>query len=98
MGSPDDAIAYARRLVKTLNDKKASFTSDDIYLPLILGGIIVDSTVVLSQEKPQDRLANITEHIRQQRPPGGTQTQRILIHSVCSKVCNTALQQYSSWT
>jgi hypothetical protein len=98
LGNHDDAVAYGERFVKMLHDENARFTFEDVYLPLILGGIIVDPHVVLSQEKPGYRLHDMKEHIGQQRPPGGPDTQRILIYSVCLKVCNTALQQYSHWS
>ena len=98
LGSQEDAAAYARRFVNTLRDKSGQFTFEDVYLPLILGGILVDVHVLLPNERPDYRLHDIHELIRRQRPPGGPETERILIHSVSLKVCKTALQRFTHWS
>lgn len=86
---------YADRFAELLRTREEPLTFEDIYLPLILGGIIVDAEVPLTFEQPLTRLHEIRDHVqRNHRPRGAVDPEKVLIYSVVRKVCDWALQKH----
>ena len=94
LGSKDEMTRLAAQFTKDLRNQETCLDFDDIYLPLVLGGIIVDTEVPLQYENPIKRLHASYDHIRQQRPHGGTQVEKILVYSIACKVCDWALEKH----
>jgi hypothetical protein len=94
LGSKDEMTRLAAQFTKDLRNDETCLEFDDIYLPLVLGGIIVDTEVPLQYENPIKRLHASYDHIRQMRPRGGTQVEKMVVYSIACKVCDWALEKH----
>ncbi|MAS32679.1 MAG: hypothetical protein CL610_01655 [Anaerolineaceae bacterium] len=94
LGNKIDTERYASQFVEELNDTDTPLEFDDIYLPLILGGIIVDTDVPLPYENPLNRVHEIYDSIRQQRPRDAANVEKMVVYSVACKVCDWALRKH----
>ena len=95
LGSRADAQKYADRFTEILRTKQEPLTFEDLYLPLILGGIIVDAEIPLVFEQPLTRLHEMLEYIQKEhRPRGGVDPEKMVVYSVTRKVCDWALQKH----
>lgn len=94
LGSKDEMTRLAAQFTKDLRNEETCLDFDDIYLPLVLGGIIVDTEVPLQYENPIKRLHASYDHIRKLRPRGGTDVEKILVYSIACKVCDWALEKH----
>jgi len=64
MGSEQDIHEYAERLIGRIRSGKPTLTFDDVYLPLVLGGIIVYDRVILANEKVGEQLTELSRVIK----------------------------------
>jgi hypothetical protein len=94
LGTRDQSQRYADRFVRLLHTGQEDIRFEDIYLPLILGGIIVDTDLRMRYENPLDRLHEAYDHIREQRPRGGTDLEKLVVYSIACKVCEWALAKH----
>lgn len=65
LGSEDDEHVYGEHVLNILSRADSQPTFTDIYLPLVLGGIIVDRQAALSQRAQQQRLSEIDARVQQ---------------------------------
>jgi hypothetical protein len=52
LGTRDDALAYTDYLVSLFRQTKQRLTFSDVYLPLVIGGILVTNDMVMPGEEP----------------------------------------------
>jgi hypothetical protein len=65
----------------------------DIYLPLVLGGALVDDYVLLPQEQPLDNLHALLEVVRDHEADGRTADNAFVL-DISEKVIDYALRKY----
>jgi hypothetical protein len=94
LGTKVETERLAAQFTKDLRNQETCLNFDDVYLPLVLGGIIVDTEVPLQYENPIKRLHAAYDHLRQMRPRGGTEVEKLLVYSVACKVCDWALEKH----
>lgn len=94
LGTKDQAERLAAQFTKDLRSDETCLSFDDVYLPLVLGGIIVDTDVPLQYENPIKRLHAAYDHIRKLRPRGGTEVERMVVYSIACRVCDWALEKH----
>ncbi|MBZ0299022.1 MAG: hypothetical protein K8J31_04740 [Anaerolineae bacterium] len=93
LGTRDQSQRYAEKFIQTLQTKETDLVFEDMYLPLILGGIIVDTDVSLRYENPLERLHETYDHVRKQRPKA-TDVEAMVVYSIACKVCDWALAKH----
>lgn len=59
--SRDDMTAYSAQVTDSLWDPESSLGMIEIYLPLVLGGILVDESVIISHENKLENLHAVRE-------------------------------------
>lgn len=93
LGTKAQTERLAAQFTKDLRSQDTCLNFDDVYLPLVLGGIIVDTDVPLQYENPIKRLHASYDHLRKLRPRG-TEVERMVVYSIACKVCDWALEKH----
>lgn len=90
VGSAEERNAFAGGLVDALQDGSMDFSR--AYLPLIMGGILINEYLLMPQERPADRLHDLAAAI-EQREPAITPDERPLLDMTYTLLDRTA-QKY----
>ncbi|MFQ3568512.1 MAG: hypothetical protein SNJ59_16105 [Aggregatilineales bacterium] len=64
LGSPAELAAYARALVTALRDR-SGLDFNRVYLPLVLGGVIINEQMLVSKDAPADLLRAVAVNAEQ---------------------------------
>lgn len=64
LGSPAEVAAYARALVTALRDR-SGLDFNRVYLPLVLGGILINEQMPISKDAPADLLRAVAANAEQ---------------------------------
>ncbi|GAB4512018.1 MAG: hypothetical protein OHK0046_10940 [Anaerolineae bacterium] len=92
LGTDYDMVAYANQLIHNLQQPSYPLSFVDVYLPLVLGGVLIEGQTVFRDERPLDILHSLIETFdRRRREPGGHDD---FVVNLISQGIDTALQKY----
>jgi hypothetical protein len=94
LGSDAEVQAYVDQLAHLLNEK-GQFDFTHVYLPLILGGVIIYDRVVMPGEILSDSLVQISNALDERRYEHNNDTQ--LVFTMAETLISRALQKYGGY-
>ncbi len=92
LGSDDDMREYGERLIATIFDPNKPLTFTELYLPLVIGGVILYDRVILPDEKLGESLVEIAQALTERADERNPDTD--LVFELAEKVIDQALQKY----
>ncbi len=96
LGTPDELRKYTQFLLKNLHHPQKQLTFDTLYVPLVLGGVVISEDIPLPKEAPLDILHKLmalySERAKTERNP---QTERAF--QLADETTNWAVRRYSEW-
>jgi len=66
LGEPDEVMSYARQLVEALENKQ-ELNFQRVYLPLVMGGILINDKILMPGEKQDDRVSQLVNELDERR-------------------------------
>lgn len=95
LGSPAEIHIYSDYLVNILSQQEKPIELVDLYLPLVLGGIVVADNIPLPDMKHFDKLKQIGQRVRDESFNRNADT--ALSFDVIDDVMDWALRRYTGW-
>lgn len=96
LGSEHDIRVYTDYLAQQLRRANHPMTFSDIYLPLVLAGMVVAEDVPLPNEKPLERTHDLMKlYTKRAETERNEQTEAAFL--ITEDVSNFALRRYSDW-
>jgi hypothetical protein len=92
LGSESDMQEYGERLIHSIAKPSGDLTFTDVYLPLVLGGVVAYDRSILSDEQVGESLTEIFRQIKTRR--GEVNEANDLVYSMGERVIDRALQKY----
>ncbi len=92
LGSDDDMHAYANQLIQAMWHPRRNLTFVDVYLPLVLGGILVDERVILPYESNLKFLRTVQNTIKEHETRASGNDR--LVIKMADQIIDTALTKY----
>ncbi len=92
LGTEDDMREYSERLISLIVKPSQPLTFSDVYLPLVIGGIIFADRVIAPDERVGDRLVEM-ETVLQERADERSEDNE-LVFELAERVLDQALQKY----
>jgi hypothetical protein len=96
MGSTDELLKYTDYLVRTLRRPRQRLSIRDVYMPLVLGGVIVSQQVHLPKDEPLRRLHDLTKLLDERQSSEQTE-QNAFVFQVADEVTDWASRPYRDW-
>lgn len=96
MGSTDELLKYTDYLIRTLRRPRQRLTIRDLYMPLVLGGVIVSEQVHLPKDEPLRRLHDLTTLLDKRETSERTE-QNAFVFQVADDVTDWASRPYRDW-
>lgn len=96
MGSTDELLTYTDYLVRTLRRPRQRLSVRDLYMPLVLGGVIVSQQVHLPNDEPLRRLHDLTKLLNERETSERTE-QNAFVFQVADDVTDWASRPYRDW-
>jgi hypothetical protein len=95
LGTRDDAFTYTEFLIELLRKPNRPLTFSDIYLPLVIGGILVANDVVMTGEEPLWSFQKLHETILMRQAERGEDND--LVFQLTEQSIAWALRRYRDW-
>ena len=92
LGSEDDMHEYGERVIADLTKPGKPLSFADVYLPLLLGGVVMYNRVILTDEKVGESLTEIAKQLHARRPEVNGSSE--LVYRMGERVIDRALQKY----
>jgi hypothetical protein len=92
LGSVDEVREYAERLTNTIMRRDKPLTFTDVYLPLVLGGVVIYDKALSPDEKVGEALSEMLEQLEARRSEVNPDTE--LVYQMGEQVLDRALQKY----
>lgn len=92
IGDPQEMEAYADYLVSMLWQQDEPLSAVDLYVPLVLGGMLIDQVLVPSNQKPLDMIHEVVDLVEGYRKQAVEESQDDFV--LVDRVINYALQKY----
>ncbi len=96
LGSEHELRVYTDYLVQIVRHPKRPLTFSDVYIPLVLAGVVVSEDVALPNEKPLERIHDLMKvYNRRAETERNDVTEMAFL--MAEDVTNFALRRYSEW-
>ncbi len=92
MGSDDDMREYADRLIGKIQADKPVLSFSDVYLPLLLGGVIIYDRAVLKAEKVGELLTELSRIVKSRYAEVNAEDD--MVYHLAEQVVDRALQKF----
>jgi len=92
MGSEDDMREYAEKVIGKLQAGQPSLGFSDVYLPLLLGGVIIYDRAVLKTEQVGDMLTELSRIVKSRYAEVSTHDE--MVYHMTEQVVDRALQKF----
>lgn len=96
LGSAEDVREYTEHLINLLRQPKSALTVTDVYLPLVMGGVIVCEETKMPGEEMQEVLHTLLRTIKN-RIPQERGDDNTFIFAMTEKVLDRALIKYGHY-
>jgi hypothetical protein len=93
LGDHEEIRVYSNQIIRSIWKPDQQLTFMDIYLPLVLGGVLVDDYVLLPHEQPLDNLHALLEVVRA-HDADGRNANNAFVLDISEKVIDYALRKY----
>jgi hypothetical protein len=95
LGTRDDAFTYTEFLIELLRKPNRPLTFSDVYLPLVIGGILVANDVVMTGEEPLWSFQKLHETILMRQAERSEDND--LVFQLTEQSIAWALRRYRDW-
>lgn len=96
LGTEHELRVYTDYLVEIVRHPKRPLTFSDVYIPLVLAGVVVSEDVALPNEKPLERIHDLMKvYNRRSETERTPETEMAFL--MAEDVTNFALRRYSDW-
>ncbi len=92
MGDDEDMHEYAEKLIRKLHAGQPGLGFSEVYLPLVLGGVIIYDRAVLKTEKVGDMLTELSRIVKSRYAELNTNDE--MVHNMTVQVVDRALQKF----
>jgi len=92
MGSEDDMREYGEKLIGKLQTGQPGLKFSDVYLPLLLGGVIIYDRAVLKTEQVGDMLTELSRIVKSRYAEVNTNND--MVYHMTEQVVDRALQKF----
>ncbi len=92
MGSEDDMREYAEKVIGKLQAGQPTLGFSDVYLPLLLGGVIIYDRAVLKTEQVGDMLTELSRIVKSRYAEVSTHDE--MVYHMTEQVVDRALQKF----
>jgi hypothetical protein len=92
MGSEQDMQEYANKLVGKIQTGKPTLTFSDVYLPLLMGGVIIYDRAVLKAEKMGEQLTELSRIVKSRYAEISADDD--MVYHLAEQVVDRALQKF----
>jgi hypothetical protein len=95
LGTRDEAHIYTEYLIQLLRKPNRPLTFSDVYLPLVIGGILVANDVVIEGEEPLRSFQKLHETLAARQPEHNEEND--LVFQMTEQSVAWALRRYRDW-
>jgi len=95
LGTRDEAHIYTDYLIKLFSKPKQALTFSDIYLPMVIGGILVANDIVMPAEEPLQSFQKLHEVLALRQAEHNEEND--LVFQLTEKAAEWALRRYRDW-
>ena len=95
LGTRDEAFVYTEYLIDLIKKPNRSLSFADVYLPLVIGGILVANDVVMPGEEPQRSFQKMYETLLMRQPEHTEDND--LVFQMTEQALTWALRRYRDW-
>ncbi|MBZ0290758.1 MAG: hypothetical protein K8I30_24240, partial [Anaerolineae bacterium] len=95
LGTRDEAFVYTEFLIDLIKKPNRPLTFSDIYLPLVIGGILVANDVVMPNEEPLRSFQAMHEVLGKRQAEHTEENE--LIFQLTEKALTWALRRFRDW-
>jgi hypothetical protein len=95
LGTRDEAFVYTEYLIDLIKKPNRPLTFSDVYLPMVIGGILVANDVVMPQEEPLRSFQKMHETLLARQPEHTEEND--LIFQMTEQATAWALRRFRDW-
>ncbi|MEO8610269.1 MAG: hypothetical protein ABI690_20405 [Chloroflexota bacterium] len=95
LGTRDEAYVYTEYLIDLIKQPNRPLTFSDVYLPLVIGGILVTNDVVMKEEEPLFSFQKMHETLLARQPEHTDEND--LVFQMTEQCLAWALRRYRDW-
>lgn len=92
MGSDDEIGDYIQKVIGKLESAQPALNFSDVYLPLLIAGVIIYDRVVLKTEKLGDDLTQLAQLVKARQAE--IRDDEVMVYETTQQVVDRALQKY----
>lgn len=92
MGSEEDMRDYAEKLITKIQSQKPALNFSDVYLPLLMGGVIIYDRAVLKAEKMGEMLTELSRILKSRYAEVNADDD--MVYRLAEQVVDRALQKF----
>lgn len=92
MGSEEDITDYIEKWISKIQSGKASMSFSDVYLPLLLGGVIIYDRAILKTEKVGEMLTELSRHVKSRYAEVSADDE--MVYRITEQIVDRAFQKF----